>query len=54
MIRTTVELDDAVHALAVKHGINLSRTARRAITVRAEQAEAAEKADLQKLQQVQE
>ena len=47
-MRTTVDIDDKIHELAKKHGINLARTARRAITAKAEQAERDEQI-LQKL-----
>lgn len=47
MIKTTVMIDDEVHRLARKHGINLCGTCRRAIAAKVEQCERAEKEVLQ-------
>lgn len=45
--QTTVTIDEKIHALAIKHGINLSGTCRRAIEAKVEQAERAEREVLQ-------
>jgi post-segregation antitoxin (ccd killing protein) len=48
-ILTTIQLDDKIHALARKHGISLSGTARWAISARVEEAERQEIELLQKV-----